>query len=140
MTAIQEAIDTLKENGYKLTAKREDLLRTVSNASKYMTAKEVQETLQDKYPSISQDTIYRNLHTFVNLSLLEETDLNGEKWFRFRCNTNEHHHHFICTKCGKTKELNMCPMNFFEDQLPNCSIASHRFEIFGTCDTCLSAA
>lgn len=140
MTAIEKALHILKDNGYKLTDKREDLLRTVSEESRYMTAKEVQERIQNKYPSISQDTVYRNLHTFVQLSLLEETEWNGEKWFRFRCSVDQHHHHFICTTCGDSKELTMCPMNFFEDQLPDCAIASHRFEIFGTCAKCLSLA
>ena len=68
--------------------------------------------------------------------MLEETDLNGEKMFRFGCKHTGHHHHFICTSCGKTKQIEMCPMNFFENQLNGCKIESHRFEIFGKCEKC----
>ncbi|MDU7008998.1 MAG: transcriptional repressor, partial [Enterococcus faecalis] len=52
------------------------------------------------------------------------------------CQEVEHHHHFICTVCGKTEEIHMCPMNFFEEQLKGCSIEGHRFEILGRCADC----
>ncbi|EAC5411767.1 transcriptional repressor, partial [Listeria monocytogenes] len=66
-----------------------------------------------------------------------KTELNGEQKFRFRCCQEvEHHHHFICTVCGKTEEIHMCPMNFFEEQLKGCSIEGHRFEILGRCADC----
>ena len=64
------------------------------------------------------------------------SELNGEKLFRFRCQTHGHHHHFICEKCGSTKEIDMCPMDFFQNQLEGCEIHSHRFEIFGLCEKC----
>ena len=35
----------------------------------------------------------------------------------------------FCEKCGSTREIDMCPMDFFKDQLEGCEIHSHRFEI-----------
>ncbi|MEK4948122.1 MAG: Fur family transcriptional regulator [Carnobacterium inhibens] len=136
MTAVEQAIETLKEHGYKYTDKRENMLSVFAAENRYLTAKEVQLGLKERYPSISYDTIYRNIYTFVELNVLEETELNGEKMFRFGCKHTGHHHHFICTSCGKTKQIEMCPMNFFENQLNGCKIESHRFEIFGKCEKC----
>ena len=138
MTAVEQAIQKLKENGYKYTDKRENMLLLFANENRYLTAKEVQICLKDKYPNLSYDTIYRNIYTFVEMNILEETELNGEKIFRFGCMHTGHHHHFICTICGNTGEINMCPMNFFEDQLTGCEIESHRFEIFGKCEKCVA--
>ncbi|MGH2195697.1 transcriptional repressor, partial [Enterococcus faecalis] len=60
-----------------------------------------------------------------------------EQKFRFRCCQEvEHHNHFICSVCGKTEEIHMCQMNFFEEQLKGCSIEGHRFEILGRCPDC----
>ena len=136
MTKVEKAITILKENGYKYTDKREQMLSIFVNEDRYLPAKEVHLLLKKSYPTISYDTIYRNLYTFVELGVLEETELNGEKMFRFGCMHQGHHHHFICTSCGMTKNIKMCPMNFFEEQLSGCEIESHRFEIFGKCKEC----
>lgn len=136
MNALDQAIETLKESGYKTTGKRQRILEILYHEDKYLSAKEVQGRLKETFPNISQDTIYRNLHTFVDLNVLEETELEGEKLFRSNCEVHGHHHHFICTECGKTKELEMCPLDEFESQLLGCEVTSHRFELFGKCDDC----
>ncbi|WP_225743958.1 Fur family transcriptional regulator [Marinilactibacillus sp. Marseille-P9653] len=140
MTAFEQAVTTLKKNGYKTTGKRQKLLELLYNQDKYMSAKEVQDHLKELFPGISPDTIYRNLNTFVELSVVEETELNGEKLFRFNCDMHgHHHHHFICTNCGKTIGLKDCPLDMFADQLPGCKVVSHRFELFGLCDDCVAS-
>jgi len=136
LTAFEQAVRTLKRNGYKTTGKRQRILEILYNKKKYMSAKEVQDHLKEMFPGISPDTIYRNLHTFVELSVVEETELNGEKLFRSSCDVHGHHHHFICTECGQTRELEMCPMDMFQEQLPGCEVTSHRFELFGKCADC----
>lgn len=138
MTKIDQAMVTLKEHGLKKTNKREKLLTFLATKNRYVAAKEVQEYMEGEFGSISFDTIYRNLHDFSEIGLLEETDLNGEMKFRFHCcqDKNHHHHHFICTVCGKTQELDLCPMDFFKGQLPGCTIEGHRFEILGRCADC----
>ncbi|MGM0124977.1 fur family transcriptional regulator [Enterococcus sp. AZ194] len=137
-TLIQQSLDCLKDNGLKYTKKREALLTYLIKRNRYVSAKEVHHFMQESFPGLSYDTIYRNLHDFSELDLLEETDLNGEMKFRFHCCQGNvgHHHHFICTVCGKTKEIHMCPMNFFEEQLSGCTIEGHRFEILGRCEEC----
>lgn len=138
-TRLQDALTTLKEQGYKHTKKREVMLDYLVRRNRYVTAKEVHHFMNQSFPGVSYDTIYRNLHDFAALNLLEETDLNGEMKFRFHCCLEpgeHHHHHFICTVCGKTKELDLCPMDFFEEQLPGCVIEGHRFEILGRCEDC----
>ncbi|WP_080146523.1 Fur family transcriptional regulator [Marinilactibacillus piezotolerans] len=141
MTAFEQAVITLKNNGYKTTGKRQKILELLYNQDKYMTAKEVQNSLKPLFPGISPDTIYRNLNTFVDLSVVEETELNGEKLFRFSCELHgHHHHHFICTECGKTIGLEDCPIDMFSSQLPGCQVTAHRFELFGLCETCSIAS
>ncbi|EIT85189.1 FUR family transcriptional regulator [Fictibacillus macauensis ZFHKF-1] len=133
---VTKAIHLLKEKGFKYTDKRKDMLQVFANELRYISAKDVQETLKPHYPGLSFDTIYRNLSTFSELGILEETELDGEKKFRFKCPTSEHHHHLICLTCGKTKEVAGCPM----EQLPvndsGFTVTGHKFEIYGYCQAC----
>lgn len=137
-TMIEDALSLMKEHGYKYTKKREFLLRYLIFANRYVSAKDVYETMEKEFSGISYDTVYRNLHDFAAIDLVEETELNGEMKFRSHCNHGHmgHHHHFICTVCGKTKEIHMCPMNFFAEQLAGCQIEGHKFEIYGRCEDC----
>ncbi|MCK0471536.1 Fur family transcriptional regulator [Halalkalibacter sp. APA_J-10(15)] len=135
---VTEAMDCLKERGYKHTGKREDMLHLFANEKRYLSAKDVLEFLQPDYPGMSFDTIYRNLALFSELGILETTELDGEKRFRFTCSTNSHHHHLICLECGKTKHIDNCPMDSISSSYPDFEVTGHKFEIYGKCEDCKS--
>ncbi|MBU8905699.1 Fur family transcriptional regulator [Desertibacillus haloalkaliphilus] len=133
---VEEAIELLKEKGYKHTGKREEMLRLFSDEKRYLSAKDVLESMQVEYPGLSFDTIYRNLSLFADLEILEMTELEGEKRFRFSCATSSHHHHLICLDCGKTKELKQCPMDKLNVNMSDFEVIGHKFEVYGYCDGC----
>ncbi len=137
---LSEALNVLKNNGYKYTGKREELLRILDHEKRYLTAKEMLEMIQEDYPSISFDTIYRNLALFQELGILEATQLDGERMYRLSCPTNDHHHHLICTECGKTKPIDMCPMQTDMQTPSDFTITGHKFEIYGYCAECADEA
>ncbi len=134
---VTEALHLLKEKGYKHTGKREEMLEIFAKHDRYLTAKEVFEEMRFDHPGLSLDTIYRNLSMFVTLGILEMTELSGEKHFRFACSHDEHHHHFICMECGRTKEIDVCPMDKVKGNLQGFDISGHKFEIYGRCPDCI---
>ncbi|WP_026689234.1 Fur family transcriptional regulator [Alteribacter aurantiacus] len=133
---VEQALKVMKEKGYKYTDKREDMLTLFADEKRYLAAKDVLQALQERYSGLSFDTIYRNLSLFSELGILEETELEGEKKFRFACSTNDHHHHLICVDCGKTKHVHSCPMDAFEESAGDFQITGHKFEIYGYCGDC----
>ncbi|HLQ73566.1 MAG TPA: Fur family transcriptional regulator [Bacillota bacterium] len=135
---IKQAKAILIENSYKLTKRRKDILTFFNAADGYRTAKELHEYMEENYEGISFDTVYRNLHLFHQLNILETTYLNSEKNFRMSC-AQHHHHHFICNDCGKTKKINVCPMNDIDQHLKEYMVLDHKFEIYGLCPICQSA-
>lgn len=137
-TVIEKAILLMKENGYKNTPKRREILEIVAEANRFVTAKYVYEKLvpKHKYTKLSYETVYRNLYSFVEHGILEMSDKDGEKVFLLHCSENKHHHHFICDMCGSIKELSNCPIKVFSKQLDGYVVLNHRFEVTGLCPEC----
>lgn len=133
---VESAIKHLKDEGYKYTDKRRDMLQLFSDESRYLAAKDVLEYMKPTYGGMSFDTIYRNLSIFTELGILEATELEGEKRFRFSCSTDDHHHHVICLDCGKTKHIHHCPMDNQPLQASGFEVVGHKFEIYGYCQEC----
>ncbi|WP_217588698.1 Fur family transcriptional regulator [Lentibacillus saliphilus] len=133
----QEAVNMLKAHNFKITDKRLDIIRFFEEADGYRTAKDLNTYMESTHPNISFDTVYRNLHLYHEMGLLESTTLQGEKHFRLRC-SHHHHHHFICSHCGGTKEIDMCPMEQLKKALAGYQINDHKFEIYGLCPSCQS--
>lgn len=132
---INKATEILKNKGYKLTGRRMDILTFFEKSDGYRTAKDLLQFMEEKYKGISLDTVYRNLHLYNEMKILETTELNSEKHFRMNC-TQHHHHHFICSICGKTKNIDVCPMDEIKNMLGNYEIEDHKFEIYGRCPMC----
>ncbi len=137
MALLKRALETLEKSQLKITERRVRMLEILYSEDRYLSAKEMKMHLKEDYPGISPDTIYRNLHSFSELTILEETEISGEKYFRANCSSNGHHHHFICSECGYTIELTECPIAYFKDQIGDAQVTSHRFEVFGLCTNCL---
>ncbi|MFC7392876.1 Fur family transcriptional regulator [Scopulibacillus cellulosilyticus] len=132
---LSQALDCLKEKGYKHTDKRTDILRLFEKRKGYLSAKDIQFKLKDRYAGLSFDTIYRNLSLFVDLGILEATELDGEKMYQYNC-SNHHHHHLICLECGKTETIEACPMAQLPVSHSGFLVTGHKFEIYGCCEHC----
>ena len=136
---LDEAWRILQLNQFKRTINRENILNFFSQNDRYLTAGDVKDSIEPDNPGISFDTIYRNLATFTDLGILEETELTGERHFRMHCEPGVHHHHFICTKCGKTRSIPDCPMDIILVNLPNYEVEGHKFEVYGKCPNCIAS-
>ncbi|MBS7577409.1 MULTISPECIES: Fur family transcriptional regulator [unclassified Enterococcus] len=137
--SVEQAMEQLKANGYKYTTKRQRILSILAEKGRYVSAKELFNKLKIDFNGISYDTIYRNLDTLVSLSIVEATEFGNEKRFLFHPKRvhQAHHHHFICTICGNTKEIEICPISEMTADLDDCEIEGHKFEIYGKCPKCL---
>ena len=85
------------------TLPREAILDLLSRTSKHMSAKEIYDAVSKEYPGIGLSTIYRTLGLLARAGLLNKMDIgDGKSRYEFESGEkDEHHHHLICTNCGK---------------------------------------
>ncbi len=133
---VQQYMQQLKEKGYKQTNKREEILRIFVKERRYLSAKEVLAFMKGVFPELSLDTVYRNLTLFEKLDILETTELNGERIYRLQCTEDEHHHHLICLSCGKSRMIELCPLDVMAEKPKEFTITDHKFELYGYCVEC----
>lgn len=132
---IDDVIETLKENGYKTTEQRRAIVESIYKNNKYVSARDILNQVQKQYPNVSFDTIYRNLAILTELDLIEETQFTGEAKYKPLC-VGDHHHHLVCTKCGRITMVPGCPLNSLQNIAGDFEVTGHRFEIYGLCKDC----
>ena len=129
------------------TVPREAILNLLSRTSKHLSAKEIYATLHSVYPGIGLTTIYRTLDLLARARLINKLDI-GEGQSRYELKSDErkeHHHHLICTKCGRIIDYS----DFMDEELElvkktertlaqkyNFSVQDHNIEFYGLCEEC----
>lgn len=135
--SVSPFIEQLQANGLKITPQRQEILRVfLESKESHLSAEDVHQKIAAKFPSMSLDTVYRNLSVMLELGILTELNF-GERKNLFEINNSGHHHHLICTKCGGSEEIDFCPLDFLDqNKVKNFKVQKHSFEIFGICANC----
>ncbi len=94
--------DRCRQAGLKITHQRLEIFRQAA-AFEHPDAVTVFRAVRRRLPSVSLDTVYRNLWTLIDLGLMYNLGPDSRK-VRFDANL-ENHHHFVCTACGTTTDF-----------------------------------
>lgn len=132
----------LREQGYKVTPQRRRLVELLCDTDHDQTADELFSRLQEAYPEIGLDTVYRNLHLLTRLGAVSQVKLVGQTTV-FALNRHRHHHALVCTDCGVEIEFEQCPikeLTALAEQEFGFQIMNHRLELYGICADCRSAS
>lgn len=106
---------------------------------KFVEVTSIDNFMRQTFPNMSHNTIYRNISEFAELGIVERQVQGDRASVKFQCDfEQEHHHHFICSNCGKVIELKDCPLSKeITDQLGGCKVTGHLFQIYGLCPECV---
>lgn len=138
---IEQLRIKLKEQGYKLTKQRRIIYKVIiNNRDKHLSPEDIYEKVKHKYPEIGLTTVYRTLQLFEELGLMYKMNFNdGCSRYELKKNTNDHHHHLICLKCGKILEVELDLLENLELEIEDkveFEIISHSVKFFGYCEDC----
>ena len=132
-----QLMDALEERGYRDTTPRRAVVHAIAQKDRHFTAEELREQLSQ----VGRATIYRSLKLLVDAGvicrvLLEDGNLH------YQLSHRGHHHHLLCVECGASEDLLGCDI---EGQLEkvaaahNFQVSGHWLEVYGRCQSCLSA-
>ncbi|OCL26892.1 transcriptional repressor [Orenia metallireducens] len=141
---MEATLDNLKSilaaSNYKLTAQRKIILQIlINNKGEHLSAEEVYNIVKTEDPGIGLATVYRTLELFCELGIIQQLTFD-ENCRRYELETGEeHHHHLVCSKCGKVIEFNDEVLEEFESELEkrhSFKVTEHKIKFYGYCEDC----
>lgn len=140
---ISDVGDKLRQKEYKLTSRRELILRVLlENEEKHLSAEEVYNLVKAKAPDMGLATVYRTLELFQEFDIIHAIDFgDGRKRYELgeAMGQTHQHHHLICTHCGSIIEVNEDLLEELESRVARqheFKVTNHQLKIFGICKDC----
>ncbi|HXQ90848.1 MAG TPA: transcriptional repressor [Acidimicrobiales bacterium] len=93
-----------RAQGRKITAQRQCIFRVLHGDVSHPTAEKVHAAAKAHMETISLKTVYQTLHELAAMGEIAALDL-GTGTTRFDPNVDEVHHHLVCRRCGKVRDL-----------------------------------
>lgn len=130
----------LRRHGYKVTPQRRTVIGAIIDSQEHLTPAAIHERVSREHPSVGLVTIYRTIEILAQLGLICEMHAGGNCRSYLMRRPAEHHHHLICSDCGKVVDFTDCDLGELEKRLAaetKFKINSHLLEFLGQCRQCL---
>lgn len=128
--------------GARNTRQRSAVVNVLRDIDKFASARAIHQELADRGQKVGLTTVYRTLQTLTEIGAVDALNSEaGETLYR-RCLTDRHHHHLVCTSCGRGEEIDGGPVEKWAQDTAKkfgYTISGHDAEIFGVCGTCQKA-
>ena len=127
----------------KRNTKQKDAVRhALSEATGFVSAQDLHLVLRNHGSTVGLATVYRALADLASAGeadSIQATSAAGTAETLFRACGQSHHHHLICTSCGKTVEIAAATVEKWADAIAvenGFTETSHVIEIYGRCTAC----
>lgn len=121
------------------TRQAEAVASVLDRLSGFSSAQQIHAELRDRGEQVGLTTVYRHLQVLSETGRIDAIrDSSGEILYR-RCQTNAHHHHLTCRKCGKSVEVEGRAVEHWAEQVAKqagFTEVGHTVELFGLCPDC----
>ena len=132
-----ESKQQLKTGGLKITPARLALLDILKHAKKPSSIKEIAKQMGQK--NVDLVTLYRNMESLEKLGVIKKINLNKPEAYYELVDESRHHHHLVCTNCGKLADVKVNEINLNKNFLIKhgfAKVTNHSLEFFGFCLAC----
>lgn len=136
----QALLDSLREQGLRITPLKEGILAALEKASGPLSIPDLQTKLKKLAPN--KTSLYRELETLTAADAVEETQLFQDLRTYELKREGGHHHHFVCEKCKEifdfqNEELEQTIVKITQ-KLKRKGLApkEHHLNLYGLCARC----
>jgi Fur family ferric uptake transcriptional regulator len=140
MASNTEVINTLRDQGYRLTPQRMLILSVVAEGDGHLGVDEVFRRAKESYEYMDIATVYRTLHLLKGLGVVTEVAIDDRLHYELTDPTGPHHH-MVCKDCNGAFNLNPGHLEEFQNTLlqrfgfePDLE----HFTVTGRCSECRS--
>jgi len=131
--------EALSEKGRRVTGARQALAELIGAQEGHFTAADLMFEARRRRVRLGRATVFRTLDLLAEIGALERLDLPSGGHAYVSCEPEQHHHHVVCRKCGKSAEVADSGLQSIVGELGRQSgfrIESHRLELYGLCPEC----
>lgn len=125
--------------GARSTRQRAAVVTVLRDMDNFSSAKEIYEELSKREQKVGLTTVYRTLQALASINAVDVLPMaSGETLYR-HCTSEAHHHHLVCTECGRTEEIDGGPVERWASEQAlahGFKLTGHTAEVFGVCRDC----
>src|SRR3989339_1316510 len=101
----------LKSHQLKATPQRLAIIQLMHQAG-HISIDELYQKIREKFSSISLATLYKNVNTMLDVTLIREIKIAGQKT-KYEIE-KEAHAHIMCKSCGELKDIEYDPHSILQ--------------------------
>ncbi len=139
-TRYQDWLQTLRAQGYRLTAPRRAVVAVMAAAGRVLEAGEVFAQARQRCPSLGLVTVYRTLDTLAELGLIERVH-RPDGCHGYLPAASGHQHLLLCRSCGRGTYFEGDDLSALMQAVAEQSgfqVQEHWLQLFGLCAACRS--
>lgn len=122
------------------TRQKQEVRAALLDSDDFVSAQDLYAQLRASGSRIGLATVYRNLNEMVHNDEADTFHAAGGEQ-RFRSCSRDHHHHLICTECGKATEI-QAPLEDWVESVADqhgYTRVHHVVDLFGVCRDCATS-
>ncbi len=135
---VETWLNTLHENGYRLTEARKAVVEIVAESLRALTPLEVFDMARSAYPALGLVSVYRTLEKLEELHLIQRVH-QPQGCQAFISASQGHQHLLLCQQCGQVSYFegdNLESLMAGISRQTGYKIREHWLQLFGLCKNC----
>jgi Fur family ferric uptake transcriptional regulator len=124
----------------RVTTQRETIAEVTAEMGGAFTVDDLAVAVRAKDEAVGLATVYRAVSAMERSGFIERVGVRTGSALYARCPAGGHHHHLICTGCGRLEPAD-CPLKALSAATETASgfvVTGHDVTLYGLCPSCAS--